>query len=184
MALVIWPIFLTVTLHGMVTLILNDTPYNYADTIRYVRIVNGSCTPFESLVNSLSRFYSSFIHLPAPVLVCIVVKRSAMRVCESFIILYRVYISIFLLTYFTIFLPTLVLCGVMLSVCCSQVWTLEVWGELACHKRLFNPPRQLSRLGTWYPAFVCVCVCMCVCVWWLTLGAHARGCVSVRLLPL
>ena len=39
-----------------------------------------------------------------------------------------------------------------------------VWGELACHKRLFNPPPQFSRLGTWCPAFVCVCMCMCVCV--------------------
>ena len=34
----------------------NDTLYNYADTIRYVRIVHGSRTPFESLVNSLSCF--------------------------------------------------------------------------------------------------------------------------------
>ena len=36
--------------------------------------------------------------------------------------------------------------------------------ELACHKRLFNPPPQFSRLGTWCPTFVCVCMCMCVCV--------------------
>ena len=43
-------------IHGMVTLILNSIIYNYADTIRYVRIVHGSCTPFESLVNSLSCF--------------------------------------------------------------------------------------------------------------------------------
>ena len=28
------------------------------------------------------------------------------------------------------------------------VWTLGVWGELASHKRLFNPPPQFSRLGT------------------------------------
>ena len=34
----------------------NDALYNYADTIRYVRIVHGSRTPFESLVNSLSCF--------------------------------------------------------------------------------------------------------------------------------
>ena len=45
----------------------NDTLYNYADTIRYVRIVHGSRTPFESLVNS------SYIHLPAPVLVIIII---------------------------------------------------------------------------------------------------------------
>ena len=31
------------------------------------------------------------------------------------------------------------------------VWTL---GELARRKRLFNPPPQFSRLGTWCPAFV------------------------------
>jgi hypothetical protein len=23
---------------------------------------------------------------------------------------------------------------------CHWVWALGVWGELACHKRLFNPP--------------------------------------------
>ena len=52
--------------------------------------------------------------------------------------------------------------------CDCEVWTLGVWGELACHKRLFNPPPQFSRLGTWCPAFVCmyvyVCACGCVCV--------------------
>ena len=39
-----------------------------------------------------------------------------------------------------------------------------MWGELACHKRLFNPPPQFSRLGTWCPAFVCMYVYVCVCV--------------------
>ena len=99
-------------------------------------------------------------------------------------------------------LPTIfVLCGVMLSVWlffCSEVWTLGVWGELACHKRLFNPPPQFSRLGTWCPAFVCVymyvCVCVCVyllvclvfifwwrvCVWWF--GGGRVCCVLSRLL--
>ena len=58
--------------------------------------------------------------------------------------------------------------AVSVIVTCCEVWTLGVWGELACHKRLFNPPPQFSRLGTWCPAFVCmyvyVCVCVCVCV--------------------
>ena len=48
---------------------------------------------------------------------------------------------------------------------CGEVWTLGVWGELACNKMLFNP---LPQLGTWCPAFVCVymyvCVCVCVCM--------------------
>ena len=69
--------------------------------------------------------------------------------------------------YILLFLPTLfVLCGVMLSVClfaCSEVRTLGVWGELACHKRLFNP---LPHFQGWAPGVlpVCVCVCVCVCV--------------------
>ena len=42
-----------------------------------------------------------------------------------------------------------------------------MWGELASHKRLFSPPPQFSRLGTWCPALmscmnVCECVFMCV----------------------
>ena len=46
-----------------------------------------------------------------------------------------------------------------------------MWGELASRKRLFNPPPQFSRLGTWCPALmscmnVCECVFMCVvCVY-------------------
>ena len=35
-----------------------------------------------------------------------------------------------------------------------------MWGELASHKRLFNPPPQFSRLGTWCPALMS---CMNVC---------------------
>ena len=31
---------------------------------------------------------------------------------------------------------------------------MNVWGELASHKRLFNPPPQFSRLGTRSPALV------------------------------
>ena len=54
--------------------------------------------------------------------------------------------------------------AVSVIVTCCEVWTLGVWGELACHKRLFNPPPQFSRLGTWCPAFVCMYVYVCVCV--------------------
>ena len=32
---------------------------------------------------------------------------------------------------------------------------LGVWGELASHKRLFNPPPRFSRLGTKCPAEFC-----------------------------
>ena len=40
------------------------------------------------------------------------------------------------------------------------VWTPGVWGDLASHKRLFNPPPQFSRLGTWCPALMS---CMNAC---------------------
>ena len=62
----------------------------------------------------------------------------------------------FLLIYF--FLPSL--CNIFVVVCC-KVWILGVWGELACHERLFNPPPQFSRLGTWCPMYKCFVVsCM------------------------
>ena len=66
------------------------------------------------------------------------------------------------------FLPSL--CNIFVIVCC-KVWILGVWGELAtwhamqdslcvgrvgnlaCHERLFNPPPQFSRLGTWCTNF-------------------------------
>ena len=41
---------------------------------------------------------------------------------------------------------------------------LGVWGELASHKRLFNPPSQFSRLGT----LLLVCytrVLSCTCIY-------------------
>ena len=50
-------------------------------------------------------------------------------------------------------------------VVCCKVWTLGVWGELACHKRLFNPPPQFSRLGTWCPTFLCASVLFVSCVY-------------------
>ena len=34
-----------------------------------------------------------------------------------------------------------------------------MWGELACHKRLFNPPPQFSKAG-----HLVSCLCVCVCV--------------------
>ena len=40
-----------------------------------------------------------------------------------------------------------------------------MWGELASHNRLFNPPPQFSRLGTQCPALMsCHVMCICVCV--------------------
>ena len=35
-----------------------------------------------------------------------------------------------------------------------------MWGDLASHKRLFNPPPQFLRLGTWCPALMS---CMNAC---------------------
>ena len=32
-----------------------------------------------------------------------------------------------------------------------------MWGELACHERLFNPPPQFSRLGTGVQTFLYKC---------------------------
>ena len=37
------------------------------------------------------------------------------------------------------------MCGMMFRTVC--LGHLGVWGELASHKRLFNPPSQFSRLG-------------------------------------
>ena len=39
-----------------------------------------------------------------------------------------------------------------------------MWGELASHKRLFNPQSQFSRLGTQGPAPMLCCVVSCVFV--------------------
>ena len=51
-------------------------------------------------------------------------------------------------------------------VVCCKVWILGVWGELACHERLFNPPPQFSRLGTWCPNFFCTSILLSpVCTW-------------------
>ena len=61
--------------------------------------------------------------------------------------------------------------------CLSILEHLDVWGESASHKRLFNPPPQFSRLGilvSLRPIFLCnfqflVCdvryiyyVCLCL----------------------
>ena len=54
---------------------------------------------------------------------------------------------------------------------CGEVWKL---GELACHKRLFNPPPQFSRLGT---SCLCLCVCVCVFVVCLVFVFEWRVCV-------
>ena len=43
-------------------------------------------------------------------------------------------------------------------VVCREVWTLGGLRELACYKRLFNPPPQFTRLGTWCPTFLCASV--------------------------
>ena len=45
-----------------------------------------------------------------------------------------------------------------------------MWGELASHKRLINPPPQFSRLGIQGPAlvllcFVLRCLLLCIALW-------------------
>ena len=50
---------------------------------------------------------------------------------------------------------------------------LGVWGELASHKRLFNPAPQFSRLGIQCPALVSCHLYLCMCfVWdlWIYVG--------------
>ena len=54
------------------------------------------------------------------------------------------------------------LCG-----CHCEVWMLDVWGELASHKRLFNPPPQFSRLGTQCPALMSCHLYLCMCFVWI-----------------
>ena len=58
---------------------------------------------------------------------------------------------------------------------------MGVWGELASHKRLFNPLPQFSRLGTRGPApMLCCVVCLCLglCVY---VGDGGGGFLSVFL---
>ena len=56
--------------------------------------------------------------------------------------------------------------------CLSILEHLDVWGELASHKRLFNPPPQFSRLGIMvslrliFMFLVCdVHICVLLFVW-------------------
>ena len=68
--------------------------------------------------------------------------------------------------------------------CLSILEHLDVWGELASHKRLFNPPPQFSRLGilvSLRPIFLCnfqflvcdvhICVPLYVCLCLSGLGS-------------
>ena len=67
---------------------------------------------------------------------------------------------------FSIF--SLCICMVYCHCGCSLWgWTLGVWGELSCRKRLFNPLPRFSRLGTWCPTFLCAnaLFVLCVCTW-------------------
>ena len=76
----------------------------------------------------------------------------------------HIYLFIFFYCLF-IFFYHLCIVPIFFVVVCCKVWTLGVWGELACHKRLFNPPPQFSRLGTWCPTFLCASVLFVLCVY-------------------
>ena len=52
---------------------------------------------------------------------------------------------------------------------------LGVWGELASHKRLFNPPPRFSRLGTQCPALMSCHVYLCMCVLYGYFGVCEYG---------
>ena len=75
-----------------------------------------------------------------------------------FSFLLRIYFS----TVF-IFFYRLCIVYIFFVVVCCKVWTLGVWGELACHKRLFNPPvLKAGHLVSYL--FMCKCVVCLVCV--------------------
>ena len=63
-----------------------------------------------------------------------------------------IYTNIYFIFFYCLSIVTVIV------IVCHWVWTLGVWGELACHKRLFNPPPQFSRLGTWCPTLLCATV--------------------------
>ena len=69
---------------------------------------------------------------------------------------YELFYKVFMLFYLN--LIYIFMCIYLLFIVCCKVWTLGVWGELACHKRLFNPPPQFSRLGTWCPTYICASI--------------------------
>ena len=69
---------------------------------------------------------------------------------------YELFYTVFMLFYLN--LIYIFMCIYLLFIVCCKVWTLGVWGELACHKRLFNPPLQFSRLGTWCPTYICASI--------------------------
>ena len=82
---------------------------------------------------------------------------------------YHLYISLYV-SYSTCVVMTVLwysysLCGCHCLWC--GVWILGVWGELASHKRLFNPPPQFSRLGTQCPALMSCHVYLCMCFLWM-----------------
>ena len=50
---------------------------------------------------------------------------------------------------------------------CDVELGMGMWGELASHKRLFNPPPQFLRLGTQCPALMSHHVYLCMCFLWI-----------------
>ena len=53
------------------------------------------------------------------------------------------------------------MCGMMFRTVC--LGHLGVWGELASHKRLFNPPSQFSRLGIQVsPLYIYIYILVCM----------------------
>ena len=78
---------------------------------------------------------------------------------------YELFYKVFMLFYSN--LIYIFMCIYLLFIVCCKVWTLGVWGELACHKRLFNPRPQFSRLGTWCPTYIIMCkYCLShICIW-------------------
>ena len=72
------------------------------------------------------------------------------------LVFYELFYKVFMLFYSNLIYTFM--CIYLLFIVCCKVWTLGVWGELACHKRLFNPPPQFSRLGTWCPTYICASI--------------------------
>ena len=62
-----------------------------------------------------------------------------------------------------------------------------MWGELASHKRLFNPPPQFSRLGilvSLRPIFLCIINLLCVMYMYIHVCVPLFVWVGITFLPL
>ena len=89
---------------------------------------------------------STYIFIPCPILYF---STSYLTITLSFLCFLLFTVCPFCLCVLPLFCVCVCVC-----VCVLEFGHWGVWGELASHKRLFNPPPQFSRLGTWCPALM------------------------------